>query len=179
MEKKLSVDDYFGLPESLRPMELVYGRVREPPSPRYGHQSVVTHLAALLDRHVRQHDRGKICVSPMDVVLDVEAALVVQPDIVFVATPHLDRIRERIWGAPDMVAEILSRGTAKRDRTTKLAWYARYGVTECWLVDLAYHFVEVVDLQTQPARWTRYTGEAPMRSLVLPEWTAGPNEIFG
>jgi Uma2 family endonuclease len=107
------------MPESLQPMELVYGRVREPPSPRYGHQSVVTHLAALLDQHVRQHDLGKVCVSPMDVVLDDAAALVVQPDIVFVATPHLDRIRERIWGAPDLVVEVLSRGTAKRDRTTK------------------------------------------------------------
>jgi Uma2 family endonuclease len=166
------------MPESLQPMELVYGRVREPPSPRYGHQSVVTHLAALLDQHVRQYDLGKVCVSPMDVVLDDAAALVVQPDIVFVATPHLDRIRERIWGAPDLVVEVLSRGTAKRDRTTKLEWYARYGVTECWCVDAAYHFVEVVDLQSQPPQWIRYGGDLPVESRVLPQWHMPAAAIF-
>src|SRR2546423_12295189 len=60
---ELSVDEYFRMPESLQPMELVYGRVREPPSPRYGHQSAVTPLAALPDQHVRQHDLGQVRVS--------------------------------------------------------------------------------------------------------------------
>jgi len=175
---KLTVDEYFLMPESVRPMELVWGRVREPPSPRYGHQSVVTHLAALLDQHVRQHDLGKVCVAPMDVVLDTQAALVVQPDIVFVATPHLARIRDRVWGAPDLVVEVVSRGTAKRDRTTKLGWYADYGVSECWVVDPVYHFVEVVDLQRQPPVWVRYEGDLAVRSRVLPQWDAPAAAIF-
>src|SRR5438046_4360612 len=68
--EKLSVDDYFRLPESLRPMELSWGQVREPPAPKYGHQSAVTHLGALLDRHVRERGLGEVCVSPVDVVLD-------------------------------------------------------------------------------------------------------------
>jgi len=66
---RYTVDEYFTPPESLRPMELVYGVVREPP-PRYGHQSVVTRLTALLDAHVRAHALGQVCVSPVDVVLD-------------------------------------------------------------------------------------------------------------
>jgi Uma2 family endonuclease len=114
----------------------------------------------------------------MDVVLDTDKALVVQPDIVFVATPHLDRIRDRIWGAPDLVVEVLSRGSARRDRTTKLAWYAQYGVTECWLIDLAYHFVEVVDLQRQPPVWVRYEGDLAVRSRVLPQWDTTAAAIF-
>lgn len=175
---KLSVDEYFRMPESLRPMELVWGRVREPPAPRYGHQSVVTTLAALLYRHVSDHGLGQVCVSPIDVVLDHEKALVVQPDIVFVAAPHLDRIRERIWGPPDLVVEVVSRGTARRDRTTKLAWYAHYGVTECWVVDPLYHFVEVVDLQRQPPVWVRYEGDLAVRSRVLTQWDMTADAIF-
>jgi Uma2 family endonuclease len=175
---KLSVDEYFQTPETLRPMELVYGVVREPAAPRYRHQFVVTHLTALLDRHVRERGLGQVCASPIDVVLDRETALVVQPDILFMAANHLDRIHERIWGAPDLVVEVLSRGTARHDRTTKLAWYARYGVRECWLVDIAHRYVEVVDLQTQPARWTRHGGDGAMRSVILPEWSVTPEEIL-
>jgi Uma2 family endonuclease len=175
---KLSVEDYFSLPESLRPMELVYGYVREPAAPRYGHQSVVTHLAALLDQHVRERNLGQVCVSPVDVVLDKEAALVVQPDIVFVATSHLDRIKDRLWGAPDLVVEVLSPKTAGRDRTTKLGWYARYGVAECWLVDAQHRSVEVVELQAQPPRHTSYPSDAPMRSIVLPEWSATASQVL-
>ena len=175
---KLTVDEYLRTPESLRPMELVYGVVREPAAPRYGHQSVVTHLGALLDRHVRERDLGQVCVSPVDVVLDRDAALVLQPDIVFVAKAHLDRIKERIWGAPDLVIEVVSPKTARRDRTTKLAWYARHGVRECWLVDARRCSVEVVGLQEEPPLRAEYAGDVPVRSLVLPEWEASASEIL-
>jgi Uma2 family endonuclease len=175
---KISVAEYFRLPESMRPMELVYGVVREPPAPRYGHQSVVTTLTALLHEHVRTRGLGQICVSPVDVVLDKEAALVVQPDIVFVAAPHLDRVKDRIWGPPDLVVEVLSRRTALRDSTTKLAWYVRYGVRECWLVDLQHRSIEIVELQQELLRRTRCVGDVPMRSGILPDWDASPTRVF-
>lgn len=38
MEKKITVDEYFRMPETNRPQELVYGYLREPPGPTYGHQ---------------------------------------------------------------------------------------------------------------------------------------------
>jgi hypothetical protein len=68
MKKKIGVDEYFAMAESMRPMALVYGVVREPPAPLYGHQSVLTHLGALMDAHVREHRLGRVCVSPVDVV---------------------------------------------------------------------------------------------------------------
>lgn len=40
MEKKTDVDDYFAFPESNRPMELVYGYVREPAMPTFGHEAI-------------------------------------------------------------------------------------------------------------------------------------------
>ena len=175
---KLTVDEYLRMPESLRPMELVYGIVREPPAPRYQHQSAVTHLAALLDQHVRARSLGQVCVSPVDVVLDKEAALVVQPDIVFVGNAHLDRIKDRVWGAPDLVVEVLSKRSALRDRTTKLGWYLHYGVTECWLVDVGHRSIEVVELRLQPPRHSRYSGDTPLRSSVLPAWNATPAEML-
>jgi len=175
---KLRVDEYFDLPESLRPMELVYGVVREPPAPRYGHQSVVTRLAALLHRHACERALGEVCVSPVDVVLDRESALVVQPDIVFVARQHLHRIKDQIWGPPDLVIEVLSQRTALRDRTTRLGWYGRYGVAECWLVDIERRCIDVVELTPQPLRQTRYSGNVPLRSAVLPDWNASAADVL-
>lgn len=177
--EKLSVREYFRLPETMHPMELVYGVVREPAAPRYGHQSIVTRLTRLLDTHVEERRLGRVCVSPMDVVLDEPRALVVQPDILFIATRRLRIIRERIWGPPDLVVEVLSPRTALRDRTTKLGWYRQYGVRECWLVNnkLGSRSVEVVDLQSFSVPRV-FAGAEPMRSYVLPEWTVTAERIF-
>jgi Uma2 family endonuclease len=172
------VDDYFKKPEGLRPMELVYGFVREPPAPQYGHQSVVTRLSSLLDSHAREHGIGRVCVSPVDVVLDRAAALVVQPDIVFIASERLHIVQARIWGPPDLAVEVLSPGTARRDRTTKLGWYRRYGVREVWLVDPKNDSVEVIARSTDPEIRTLYTGDTPIRSSVIPSWEATAADIF-
>jgi Uma2 family endonuclease len=177
--EKLTVHEYLRLAETMRPMELVYGVVREPPAPRYGHQSLLTRLAALLDAHVRAHDLGEVCVAPVDVVLDIAAALVVQPDIVFIARERLHIVRDRVWGAPDLVVEVLSPRTARRDRTTKLGWYRHYGVGECWLVDTRSRAIDVVDLRSEPERRERYVARTPMVSRVLAGWAAAPELLFG
>lgn len=175
---RLTVDDYFGMPESMSPMELVYGNVREPPAPRYGHQNLLTHLGALLDRHVREQRLGEVCVAPVDVVLDAAAALVLQPDIIFVSQPRLAIVRDRVWGPPDLVVEVLSPRTARRDRTVKLGWYRRYGVSECWLVSTRSRYVDVIELGGTPERSTRYAGEDAINSRVLPRWAAPVSEVF-
>lgn len=176
--EKLSTIEYFRLPESMRPMELVHGYVREPPAPRYGHQSIVTRLTALLDTHVRANALGQVCVSPVDVVLDDIAALVLQPDIIFVSRERLGIIHDRVWGAPDLVVEVLSSQTGKRDRTTKLEWYRRYGVGECWLVHPMQHWIDVEPLSVYAQRG-RYSGTLAIRSIVLPTWRMSAEEIFG
>jgi Uma2 family endonuclease len=174
---KLSVVEYFDLEETLRPMELVYGFVvREPAMPSWSHQLVSARLTALLYAHVEELSLGSVS-SPVDVVLDTEAALVVQPDIVFISNERLGIVRDRLWGAPDLVVEILSPRTARRDRTVKLAWYRQYGARECWLVDPKQQTVEIVDLQLMtPSRL--FGGADPIRSYVLPRWGISPDRIF-
>ena len=157
-------------------MELVYGFVREPAMPNYQHQWIATRLLALLYGHVQARGVGEV-LSPMDVVLDEAAALVVQPDIVFVSRDRLGIIRDRIWGPPDLVVEILSPSTARWDRTIKLGWYRRYGVRECWLVDVRNQSVEISEPQsTTPARM--FHGPEPLRSAVLTAWDIPVEQIF-
>jgi hypothetical protein len=106
----IDVDDYLSGREEMRRRELVWGVVREPSAPRYGHQAVVTSLAVLLSQHVRNRALGEVCVSPADVVLDREQALIVQPDVFFIAAARMDIVRDQVWGAPDLVVEVASPG---------------------------------------------------------------------
>ena len=48
MQPRMTVARYLRGAETMKPRELVYGFVREPPAPKYGHQSAVTGLGALL-----------------------------------------------------------------------------------------------------------------------------------
>jgi Uma2 family endonuclease len=164
MDKKTTVDEYFSFPESNRPMELVYGYVHEPAMPTFGHEAILLRLAELLRSHVREHQLGEVCRA--DVVLDRESALVVQPDLFFISTERLSIIGDRVWGAPDLVVEILSPSTEHRDRTLKLAWYRRYGVKEYWLVVPRDRRIEIVDGRTQATQ--SFSGDETIQSSVLP-----------
>jgi Uma2 family endonuclease len=164
MEKKTTLDEYFAFPESNRPMELVYGYVHEPAMPTFGHEAILLRLAELLRGHVREHKLGEVCRA--DVVLDRDSALVVQPDLFFISTERLGIVSDRVWGAPDLVIEILSPGTEHRDRTLKLAWYRRYGVKEYWIVVPRDRRIEIVDGSTQTTQ--SFSGADTIRSSVLP-----------
>ena len=171
MEKRMTVTDYFATPETNTRQELVYGFVREPDAPSWGHQEIVARLLFVLERFVQRRRLGVVCGLPVDVVLDRRRALVLQPDLIFISAKRLDIIRERVWGPPDLVVEVLSRRTATRDRTRKLEWYRKYGVKEYWLIDPWERAVTVVALQrvrdaSKPGRV--YRGRERLYSRTLP-----------
>lgn len=163
----MRTDDYLSGPEDLRRRELVWGVVREPTSPFAPHQRVTTRAAALLDGHVRHHDLGTVLVAPMDVVLDHERQLVVQPDVMFISHARAGIIRDFVRGAPDLVVEVSSRGTVRYDRTDKAHWYRHYGVRECWLIDPLQQADTVLDLSTDESHHVVRDDE-PVQSVVLP-----------
>ena len=177
METRRSVTDYLAEPETLRRRELEWGIVRDAPSPLYSHQALITRLVVLLDAHVRPRGLGHVVVSPIDVVLDAERALIVQPDLVFISTSRQSIVSRQIWGAPDLVLEVLSPGTARRDRGRKLVWYARYGVRECWLVVPTRREIEVHEFG-ECARIRRRGARHVLRSGVLPDLRLSVRGVF-
>ena len=123
--------DYLGLPDQPR-CELLYGRLPVTPAPTARHQRLVLALALVLVELAKRRG-GEALISPVDVVLADHS--IVQPDVVYVSRERAHIIRRRIEGAPDLVIEILSPGTARRDLGEKMRLYAESGVVEYWIVD--------------------------------------------
>ncbi len=61
--------------------------------------------------------------------------VVYKPELVFVRAERLPRMREKIEGAPDLVVEVISRGSRRLDSETKKNDYEHAGVREYWLID--------------------------------------------
>ena len=164
----MTIDDYFAGEETNRRRELVFGVVHEPPSPFPFHQAAVTRLASLLHQHVTRTRAGTVYVAPLDVVLDEQRGLVLQPDILFIAAGSTVIVNDRIMGAPDLVVEVLSSSTRRRDRHAKRAWYGHYGVKEYWIVDPQHATIETVAGSADTR--TVYRSHDRLHSVVLPQF---------
>ena len=175
----MTADEYlYDTEESNRIRELALSRVCEPPAPFFSHQSLVLRIATIWTDHVEPRTLGRVAVAPVDVVLDHDRALILQPDVLFVSTSRLSIIRDQVWGAPDLVAEVLSHGTERRDRGEKLGWYRQYGVRECWLVDPQNETVTVVDFTgSMPLKYVA-RGVDSIRSTVLPDLKSSAFAVF-
>jgi Uma2 family endonuclease len=129
----LTYEDYCALPDDGLRYEIIDGFLFSEPSPWLAHQRAVGNLIFILHAHVREQGLGEV-FTRVDVILDQRTVVV--PDIVFVARERAGIVTERaIEGAPDLIVEILSPGTIRRDRVAKRNAYARHGVRHCWLVD--------------------------------------------
>jgi Uma2 family endonuclease len=118
------------------------------PSPT--HQLILGNLYAHL-RNFFSKKPCKVFMAPFDVRLFAEGKLdndiynVVQPDLTIYCNPNKYDERGGI-GVPDLVVEILSPSTAKRDRVLKMNLYERAGIKEYWIIDAANRTVEVYTL---------------------------------
>jgi len=167
----MTTREYLDSYETNEPRELTYGLLREPAAPFFSHQEVVLKIARALVDHVEPAARGKVGVAPIDVILDVDRALILQPDVLFVSNERLAIIRDQVWGAPDLVVEVLSTATAARDRTQKLGWYRQYGIRECWLVDPAAERITIVDFSGAMPDTRSIGRDDAIRSSVLPAFS--------
>lgn len=131
---RMTADTFFTLPEDNSHCELIDGELRVAPAPRADiHQHTVRELFRPLDYHVHSHHLGWVWFAPVDVVLSAQD--VVQPDLIFVKQDRADIVGGRIYGAPDLVVEVLSPDSERGDRGTKLHRYARSGIRRYWITD--------------------------------------------
>jgi Uma2 family endonuclease len=166
------------LPESNLPTELWDGELIMSPAPSFLHQKIVARLYKALDGWVEQHRLGETALAPIDMVLTSRRAT--QPDVVFISNERLGIIKERIMGAADLVAEVISPGSRRRDRIDKRDLYEQHGVREYWLIDPEAKTVEVLHLEAGTyqlvGRW--HPGERA-RSRLLKGFEVPVTPLFG
>lgn len=170
-EGRMTIAEYFATPETLVPQELIFGVMRVADAPFVNHQRYVLRLATALQTHAEQTYAGEVFVAPIDVVLDPERALVLQPDLLFVSAARRDIVRERIYGAPDLVIEVLSPRPRIGGLDERVNWFARYGVREIWLYDQHHAQLHILGCENGGVH-SRVTcdADAPIASEVLPDF---------
>jgi len=135
LDRLYSYADYCTWDDDLR-WELIDGvPYLMSPAPSWDHQAISMALAIQIGQFLRDKP-CKVFAAPFDVRLNANGAddTVVQPDIVVICDESKIS-RKSCDGAPDMVVEILSPSTSRRDVTDKLRLYERFGVREYWIVD--------------------------------------------
>ena len=145
---KYTYEDYLNTPEGER-YELLDGELILVASPNMAHQGNQARLGARMFIFSEDNDLGRVFFSPTDVVLSDDSGTdVVQPDVLFISKEREGIITAaNVQGAPDMVVEILSPSSSRRDWKYKRELYAKYGVEEYWIVDPTNRIVSVTLLK--------------------------------
>ena len=139
---KLTYQDYVNMEGDER-YELLNGELILVGSPNEAHQLASMKIGYRMYSYVEEKDLGQIFHAPFDVLFtDTDVA---QPDILFVSNErqHI-RTPANIQGAPDMIVEVLSPSSSRRDWRDKRKLYASHGVREYWIADPVHRMVWVM-----------------------------------
>ncbi len=154
LKKRYTYADYLTWMDDVR-RELINGFIKlMSPAPRMRHADVSYNISWYLGAIIKQNkEKCKIFNAPFDVrfpkqgeTADDKIDTVVQPDICVVC--DLSKLDDRgCCGAPDMIVEVLSPSTHKKDITEKFDLYEASGVKEYWIVHPYEKVVQVFLLQ--------------------------------
>ena len=168
--------------------ELINGFIQMmSPAPRVEHARVSKNIAWHLESIVRKNNgKCEVFYAPFDVrfpkqgdTADDKIDTVVQPDICVICDPS--KLDEKgCCGAPDMIVEILSPSTLRKDVTKKFALYEEFGVKEYWIVHPKDKAITVFLLQEDGKydAGTTYEWEVKVPVHIFQDYPIALNDIF-
>lgn len=183
-EQHFTYRDYRQWPDDER-WELIAGVAYSMSSPSRAHQSVSMEIGRQLANFLRGNP-CQVWAAPLDVFFprvreqdEDDVDTVVQPDLVVVCDPERVCMRG-VWGAPDLVVEILSPSTSRKDLHEKYELYERSGVKEYWVVEPAGRWVQQYALGPDGrfAPEVTWEGVGTLESVVLPGFTLAIQELW-
>jgi Uma2 family endonuclease len=141
------------------------------------HTDAVGALYKLLDVFVKLAKLGYVGYEK---VLTALSRNDYEPDIVFFNAEKAAHFKKGHWKypAPDLVVEVLSDGTASRDRGIKFRDYAAHGVQEYWIIDPADETVEQYFLTNGDYALHLKAGRGPIESRVVQGFVVDIRAIF-
>ncbi|MBK9013377.1 MAG: Uma2 family endonuclease [Saprospiraceae bacterium] len=160
--------------------ELINGELVRKQSPTIRHQNISDNILIAMKTYARKKQLGKVFSAPLDTVLDDGNSY--HPDVLFVNKDRYHTLDEKegvVIGAPDLVVEILSKGTAIYDKGDKKDIYEKYGVREYWLVEPHNKSIEIYSFVEQRFKLVQYAEETGIvQSLVLQGFKIDLMKIF-
>jgi Uma2 family endonuclease len=127
--KKYTYSDYLTWNDDFR-RELIDGFVYLMSAPKYIHQVVSKRIVEIFSLSDKIPGKFEVAYAPVDVKFSEFD--VVQPDIVVCDKKKI--YEEGIRGAPELIVEIYSPSTVKKDLNEKFNLYEKYGVKEYWFI---------------------------------------------
>ncbi len=193
---KFTYKDYCSWPKDKR-WELIDGEAYDmSPAPSTKHQRISRILSTKIDNFLSDR-KCELFIAPFDVFLpdyidqNTEDIInVVQPDLSVICNT-IKIIDKGCYGAPDLIIEILSPSTSKKDLNEKFLLYEKYGVQEYWIIDPGNKYIQVFHMQSEgknsgkydkgtlipPANW-REDKNTTAESIVLKGFAVDVKELF-
>jgi Uma2 family endonuclease len=129
-------------------VQLINNQFIKSPAPSVKHQEMLGEIAQKLFRHTKAKKLGEVLIGPIDVHFDEKE--IFTPDIIFISRERSDIIFENgIYGAPDLIIELLSPSNAVFDLNQKKHIYQRKKVKEYWVIDPVTKEVTGFELNTK------------------------------
>ena len=178
---KLTYDDFLLFPDDGMRHELIDGEHYVTPSPNTRHQRISRNLLVAIELYLRERPLGEVFHAPFDVI--VSNFDVVEPDLLYVSQERANDVLTplHVRGVPNLVVEIGSKSTSRRDDTIKRQLYERAGVDECWIVDPATDTVRVYrhtgDGFAPAIEWRRDAGHT-LTTPLLPGFAVELTDVF-
>jgi len=165
-------------------VEIIKGKVyKMSPAPGSVHQQISSNIHGELYGFLKSK-RCRVFSAPYDVILPIDnkkretATTVVQPDLCVIC--DLTIIEERgCFGIPDLMIEILSPHTSKKDLYQKFEIYEEVGVPEYWIVMPKEQSVEIFILESKKyKRQGTYSFEDAISTHCLPGFSLQLADVF-
>lgn len=178
---KLTYDDFLLFPDDGQRHELIDGEHYVTPSPNPRHQRILGSLHLEIGNYLKAHPIGEVFFAPLDVV--ISNIDIVEPDLLYMSRERAAQVlvSEHVRGVPELLVEIASKSTRKRDETIKRALYERAGVSEYWVVDPVNDLVRVyrngADGFSRPSELRRDAADT-LTTTLLPGLAIALETIF-
>lgn len=160
---KVTREEYLSLPDDGFIYEMIDGFLHLSPSAFYDHGKSSSKFSFYLLSYLQASPLGEI-TSETDIFLP-DGKDVLRPDLSFILNENLSIIKGHIHGTPDLICEVLSESTKKRDLGVKADRYLLNGVKEYWILDPFAKTAEVWYNQNKTS-WEKHSGETLESKLL-------------
>ncbi len=180
LETLLTNKDLEGLPRDGNRYELIEGELYVSTALELIHQRAIGRIFRAFTIYLDENAIGEILYGPGVILSDYDGVI---PDLVYLSNERRNQIATgtRIYGAPNLVIEVLSPGmqNMERDRKLKLKLYDKYGVDEYWIVDTRARAVEVYRREDARLQFsTTFVSDEAITSSLLPKFSCNVADLF-